>query len=82
MNKFIEYTDISDGYIPPERIFENELIEIRLYCHHPKCSQYIKGVEGYNGRFIAETGQMADLRNQSWECEKHTDFKIKNVINP
>lgn len=72
MNKFIEYTGERSEYVEPERKYANELIEIRLYCGHKDCNQYIKGIEGYNGLFSAETGQQADLRNQEWRCEIHS----------
>lgn len=68
-----EYTDNGDDYIEPERYYSNDLIEIRLYCSHLGCKQYIKGIEGYNGGFTAETGEYADLRNQSWVCSEHVD---------
>lgn len=85
---FIEYTDNGDNYKKPERHFENENIEIRLYCDYHECEPfeecvpgccnvYIKGVEGYNGGFVAETGQFADLRNQSFVCSKHRNKRIK-----
>ena len=69
---FIEYTDKGDNYNQPERKKSSEVLNIRLYCQHDNCKQYIKGTEGYNGGFTAETGQFADLRNQSWYCEKHS----------
>lgn len=68
---FIEYLDKDDNYVPIERQFENDEIEIRLYCEHEDCQKYIKGIEGYNGSFTAETGQHADLRNQGWYCYEH-----------
>jgi len=70
MEDFKEYTD-DGGYVPPEREFENDILKIRLYCQRDGCDKYIKGEEGYNGHFVAETGQVADLRNQSWYCKKH-----------
>ena len=69
---FIEYTDKADRYRSPKRTCENEIIPIRLYCYHKRCKKYIKGNEGYNGMFTAETGQCADLRNQVWYCTKHS----------
>jgi len=72
MEKIKEYTDNGDNYIKPERKFENEVLEIRLYCEYQGCKQYIKGHEGYNGSFVAETGQPADLRNECWFCEQHS----------
>jgi hypothetical protein len=63
MKDFIEYIDIGDNYKTPKRT--------RLYCDHKDCNVYIKGTEGYNGGFTAETGQSADLRNQCFICEKH-----------
>ena len=71
MENFKEYIDNGDNYVPPERQFENEVIDIRLYCLFDKCNKYIKGTEGYNGGFVAETGQYADLRNQCWYCNEH-----------
>lgn len=68
---FIEYHDDGDGYVPPERKIENEVLKIRLYCSHENCMTYIKGQEGYNGAFHAETGQYCDLRNQGFMCKKH-----------
>ena len=73
MTKFKEYIDKDDKYIHPERHYENDVLDIRLYCNHPGgCNVYIKGKEGYNGGFRAETGQYADLRNQCFICEKHS----------
>jgi hypothetical protein len=66
-----EYTDNGEDYVEPIRKLANEPIEIRLYCSCAGCKQYIKGVELYNGKFISESGQIADLRNQSWICEHH-----------
>lgn len=71
LQDFIEYTDDGDEYVEPTRYNENDQLKIRLYCSHSNCKQYIKGIEGYNGRFHAETGQIADLRNQTWLCDKH-----------
>ena len=68
---FIEYQDDGDDYVHPERKIENEVLEIRLYCTHENCMTYIKGQEGYNGAFRAETGQYCDLRNQGFMCKKH-----------
>lgn len=68
---FIEYYDDGDEYVHPERKTENEILEIRLYCMHEDCKIYIKGQEGYNGAFHAETGQYCDLRNQGFKCKKH-----------
>jgi hypothetical protein len=71
MDNLKEYTDDGDGYAPPSREFCNDDLEIRLYCEHKDCMQYIIGIEGYNGAFTAENGQRADLRNQCFYCEKH-----------
>ena len=75
MNEFKTYIDSDiDGrknYEVPERKDTADLIEIRLYCGHKDCNHYIKGIEGYNGVFTAETGQHADLRNQEWRCYIH-----------
>lgn len=68
---FNEYTGDRNEYVEPERNIVNELINIRLYCSHKECNQYIIGQVGYNGSFIAETGQCADLRNQKWCCNVH-----------
>ena len=68
---FIEYHDDGDNYQHPKRETENEVLEIRLYCMHDDCLIYIKGEEGYNGGFRAETGQYCDLRNQGFTCKKH-----------
>ena len=79
MENFKEYIDNGDNYKHPERRIENEVLEIRLYCNHSGgCNAYIKGIEGYNGSFTAETGQRCDLRNQCWVCEKHSalDFTL------
>jgi hypothetical protein len=71
LKPFIEHVDNNDGYEPPKRQEVTEVLEIRLYCFHHGCMRYIKGWEGYNGAFTAETGQQADLRNQCWYCKKH-----------
>jgi hypothetical protein len=83
MCDFIEYTDNGDGYEPPERHEASEVLEIRLYCgHEGGCNKYIKGWEGYNGAFTAETGQQADLRNQSWMCSEHQiDIICRLILN-
>jgi hypothetical protein len=75
MKPFIEYIDEGDVYEPPERHEVSEVLEIRLYCEHEGCKKYIKGEEGYNGSFFAETGQYADLRNQGWYCTEHQPKK-------
>ena len=73
MEELKEYIDNGDGYVKPERRIENEVLDIRLYCDHnyPECKVYIKGTEGYNGGFVAETGQFCDLRNQGFICKEH-----------
>jgi len=71
MKDFKEYTDHGENYQEPERQNESDVIEIRLYCNHEGCNKYIIGNEGYNGKFIAETGQQADLRNECWLCNEH-----------
>lgn len=68
---FIEYEDNGDNYQYPERTDEAQVLEIRLYCMHEGCNKYIKGHEGYNGMFRAETGQGCDLRNQGFNCKEH-----------
>ena len=76
MKKFKEYTTKKySRYKEPVRQFSNEALEIRFYCFHKRCRKYIKGREGYNGAFTAETGQMADLRDQVWYCTKHVNKK-------
>ena len=71
MKNFIEYVDNGDMYMEQKRHEASEVIEIRLYCEHEDCNKYIIGHEGYNGKFTAETGQQADLRNESWFCKRH-----------
>jgi hypothetical protein len=68
---FKEYIDNDDNYIAPERKEVTEILDIRLYCNHRGCKKYVKGKEGYNGAFLAETGQQADLRNQGFICDEH-----------
>ena len=65
------YTDDGDDYEHPEREFENQVLDIRLYCDHKGCNKYLKGREGYNGHFLAEDGSQADLRNQCFICREH-----------
>lgn len=77
---FIEYHDDGDGYQHPERKIENEVLEIRLYCTDKNCMTYIKGHEGYNGAFHAETGQYCDLRNQGFRCKKHQKLKKESDL--
>jgi hypothetical protein len=79
MKDFIEYTDNGDMYMYREtkRHEASEVIEIRIYCAHEGCNKYIVGNEGYNGKFIAETGQQADLRNECWFCKKHEPENIE-----
>jgi len=72
MNKLKEYIDKGDRYKKPKRHFENDILEVRIYCEHRKCKTYIKGKEGYNGGFVAETGQFMDLRNQCFVCKEHS----------
>lgn len=81
---FKEYVDEGDqiDYEKPERHTENEQIEIRLYCNESGCNVYIKGIEGYNGGFVAETGQYADLRNQCFICSKHRNKRIRLSKRP
>jgi len=75
LKDFIEYEDNGDNYKYPERKEVTEHLEIRLYCMHEGCNKYIKGIEGYNGAFTAETGQSCDLRNQGFMCVKHDNNK-------
>ena len=81
MKDFIEYTDNGDRYVEPKRHEASEVLDIRLYCEHEGCNKYIKGKEGYNGKFIAETGQHADLRNECWMCKRHESENSKIDIN-
>lgn len=67
----MEYTGDRKNYKPPERTSENDVLEIKLFCNQDGCNQYIKGVEGYNGGFISEDGETADLRNECWYCDEH-----------
>ena len=72
--KFKEYKGTKkgyDNYKEPIQKFVNQQVKIRMYCAEDGCYTYIKGILGCNGAFTAETGQMADLRNQIWECNKH-----------
>ena len=82
MKEFIEYTDNGDMYMEQKRHEASEVIEIRLYCEHEGCNKYIVGHEGYNGKFTAETGQQADLRNESWFCKRHEPKNIEIDLNP
>ena len=79
---FIEYEDIDDNYKSPERKEVAEILEIRLYCMHEDCNKYIKGFEGYNGAFSAETGQPCDLRNQGFTCKEHREDEKKDDLFP
>ena len=72
---FIEFIDNGDDYQSPERKEVAEVLEIRLYCFEDGCNVYIKGNEGYNGMFTAETGQQVDLRNECFYCSKHVKNK-------
>jgi len=69
------YTDDGDDYEYPERNIENEVLDVRLYCDHNGCNQYIKGKEGYNGGFVAEDGTHIDLRNRCFICKEHQVFR-------
>jgi len=69
------YTDGGDEYEQPQRIYENQVLNIRLYCNHEGCNKYIKGSEGYNGSFLAEDGSRVDLRNQCFICREHQVFR-------
>jgi len=70
---FIEYTGdrVKDRDNLPFRQNNDDVIETHLYCDKSGCNMYIKGTEGYNGKFTAETGQQCDLRNQVWYCKNH-----------
>jgi hypothetical protein len=72
---FYEYTDDDQPYQQLTRTDASQKIVIRLYCFEDGCKQYIRGTEGYNGSFTAETGQTADLRNDCWYCNKHQPKK-------
>jgi hypothetical protein len=82
MKEFIEYTDNGDMYMEQKRHEASETIEIRVYCEHEGCNKFIVGHEGYNGKFTAETGQQADLRNESWFCKRHEPENIEIDLNP
>ena len=69
------YTDEGDGYEAPEREFENQVLDIRLYCGHERCNKYLKGQEGYNGNFLAEDGTQVDLRSRHFICREHQVFR-------
>ena len=71
MKKLKEYIDNGDNYVEPERHFENDVLDIRLYCGSEGCNVYCKGKEGYNGGFVAENGEIHDLRNVQFLCKKH-----------
>lgn len=78
MKKFKEYTAPKySRYREPVRKFASDVLAIRLYCYHRRCRKYIKGKEGYNRAFTAETGQRTDLRNQVWWCNKHQEHQEK-----
>jgi hypothetical protein len=77
MKKMKEYTDNGDNYVEPEREFANDVLDIRVYCGHHDCKNYIKGREGYNGAFTSEDGFKMDLRYHAYICEAHKDFYKK-----
>jgi len=58
-----------------ERTFENQLIRIKLKCSYDGCTETISGIEGYNGSFCSDNGEIADLRNQEYVCDKHKNHK-------
>ena len=73
------YTDEGDGYTPPEREYDNQVLNTRLYCDGgpgSRCNKYVKGYEGYNGNFLAEDGTQIDLRNQMFICREHRAFRL------
>jgi hypothetical protein len=76
---FIEYEDNGDNYVHPKRTEVAEILEIRLYCMHYGYNKYIRGKEGYNGAFTAETGQYCDLRNQGFKCTEHSGENKEEV---
>lgn len=83
--KFKEYKGTKKGYEnykEPIYKFSNQQVNIRLYCVKDGCYNYIRGLLGYNGGFTAETGQTADLRNQEWNCKKHSKGydELKDII--
>lgn len=79
MEEFIEYIGKRNEYTSPERHNADDVLEINLYCVVDGCNTYIKGKEGYNGHFEAETGQQTDLRNQCFICEKHMTEHLNNT---
>jgi len=71
-----EFIDNNDEYIPSERKYANEILDVRIYCAVKGCNYYIKGKEAYNGVFLDELGNyVADLRSQEWKCNKHSNNK-------
>lgn len=44
----------------------------RFYCDYDNCNKFIKVKWGGGyGCITAETGQVSDIRNESWYCDKH-----------
>ena len=54
----------------------NKKGKFRFYCNHKNCKKYImvKWGGGY-ASVIDEDGDMCDIRNQCWYCEKHKGKK-------
>lgn len=59
------------NYKEPTRKWANQILNIKIFCQHRGCNNYIKGKESYNGYFTSEDGVFADLRNEIWICSKH-----------
>jgi hypothetical protein len=71
MIEHIGHKNSRKNYKKPEQKYANSVINVRLYCQHRGCNTYVKGKLGYNGSFITEDGDFADLRNQEFTCTKH-----------
>jgi hypothetical protein len=67
-----EHIEDRKSYKEPIRNTADEVLEVQLFCFEEGCNKYIKGIEGYNGKFTAETGESCDLRNQCFICEEHS----------
>lgn len=62
-------------YKEPEQKFANQQIKIKIFCQKNRCNNYRKGILGYNGSYTDEDGTRADLRNQVWYCDRHSEKK-------
>jgi len=81
MKDFIEYTGDRDNYkYPVNRLDVAEILDVNLYCMTEGCNIYIKGLEGYNGAFTAETGHTCDLRNQGFICTEHDKVNLYDEL--